>query len=332
RGSGLADVRPGPEAQLHEPRLAHQRGQRRAPDAGLGLHDGGRGQRLAGRRPRGGVRRIMGRLLLCSRRRHGGGQVDVPGRLPEFRATHLGAVPRGAQRPVRPRRDGRRTITSSAAVVDGKVYFAGGKTMYCLDAADGSLVWNKVIGGNPEAPSCEIDDADPTRIFSSPAVFQGNVDIGHPPDGANGYRGGIVARAAKPGAPRRRFEVGPVLDASGNPAPGPGQNRGCGPVWSSAAVDERNRLVFFGTGDCGFDAPPPYHEAILALQAGSLELRWAFRPRTSDACDFDLGASPNIIDLGGNRWVGEGGKDGTYYVLNRLTRSPGGQLAWNANV
>ena len=223
-------------------------------------------------------------------------------------------------------------ITSSAAVVDGKVYFAGGKTMYCLKAADGSLVWKKVICGNPEAPSCESDEADPTRIFSSPAVFQGNVYIGHTPDGANGYRGGIVALDATTGALRRRFEVDPVLDASGNPVPGPGQNRGCGPVWSSAAVDERNRLVFFGTGDCGFDAPPPYHEAILALQAGSLELRWAFRPRTSDACDFDFGASPNIIDLGGNRWVGEGGKDGTYYVLNRLTRSPGGQLVWNANV
>src|SRR5213076_3237771 len=107
-------------------------------------------------------------------------------------------------------------ITSSAAVVDGKVYFAGGKTMYCLDAADGSLVWKKVICGNPEAPSCESDEADPTRIFSSPAVFQGNVYIGHTPDGANGYRGGIVALDATTGALRRRFEVDPVLDASGN--------------------------------------------------------------------------------------------------------------------
>src|SRR5438094_6061763 len=49
-------------------------------------------------------------------------------------------------------------VSASPAVVDGKVYFAGGKTMYCLDAADGSLVWKKVICGNPEAPSCEIDD------------------------------------------------------------------------------------------------------------------------------------------------------------------------------
>src|SRR5207244_9689621 len=35
-------------------------------------------------------------------------------------------------------------ITSSAAVVDGRVYFAGGQTVYCLNAADGSLVWKEV--------------------------------------------------------------------------------------------------------------------------------------------------------------------------------------------
>jgi outer membrane protein assembly factor BamB len=221
-------------------------------------------------------------------------------------------------------------ITSSAAVVDGKIYFAGGKTVYCLNTADGSLVWKKVICGNPEAPSCETDDADPTRIFSSPAVYRRRVFIGHTTDGENGYRGGIVALDARTGALRRRFEVDPVLDADGKPLPGPGQNRGCGAVWSSAAVDRGT--VFFSTGDCGFDAPPPYHEAILALSAGSLRIKWAYRPRAGDICDFDFGASPNIIDLGGNRWIGDGGKDGTYYVLNRRTRNPGGDLVWRANV
>jgi len=223
-------------------------------------------------------------------------------------------------------------ITSSAAVVDGRVYFAGGKTMYCLNATDGSLVWKKVICGNPEAPSCESDAADPTRIFSSPAVFKRRVFIGHTTDGTNGYRGSIVSLNARTGKLRRRFEVDPTLDAGGNPVRGPGRNRGCGGVWSSGAVDERKRLVFFGTADCGFDAPPPYHEAILALRAGSLKVKWAYRPRAGDTCDFDFGASANVIDLGGNTWVGAGGKDGTYYVLNRLTRNRGGELVWQANV
>src|SRR5881296_936001 len=125
-------------------------------------------------------------------------------------------------------------ITSSAAVVDGRVYFGGGKTMYALNAADGSLVWKTVLCGNPEAPACASDDNDPTRIFSSPAVFKKKVYVGYTPDGENGYRGGIVVLRARDGKIRRRFEVDPMLDANGKPLKGPGLNRGCGPVWSSA--------------------------------------------------------------------------------------------------
>ena len=47
-----------------------------------------------------------------------------------------------------------------------------------------------------------------------------------------------------------------------------------------------------------------------------------------DKCDFDFGASPNIIDLANSRYLGIGGKDGTYYVLHRLT----GQFVWKKNV
>ncbi len=227
-------------------------------------------------------------------------------------------------------------ITSSAAVVDGRVYFGGGKTMYCLDAASGALVWKKVICGNPDAIDCASDAADPTRILSSPAVFKRKVYIGHTPDGANGYRGGIVALDARTGRQRWRFEVDPQLDANGVPIRVGrtvlAQNRGCGAVWSSAAIDVRRKLVFFGTGDCDFGAAPPYHEAILALRASSGRLRWAYRPRQGDSCDFDFGASANVIDIGENQWVGVGGKDGTYYVLNRTTRNPGGQLVWQSRV
>jgi len=39
------------------------------------------------------------------------------------------------------------------------------------------------------------------------------------------------------------------------------------------------------------------------------------------ACDFDFGASPNLIGLGFGHYVGIGRKDGTYYLLDRLTFS-----------
>ena len=101
-------------------------------------------------------------------------------------------VPAGTLPPDRSATDGG-LITSSAAVIDNKVYFAGGKTLYSLNAKDGSLRWKQVICGNPEVPNCSSDANDPTRIFSSPALFGGLLFIGHTVDGAPGYRGGFEA-------------------------------------------------------------------------------------------------------------------------------------------
>ncbi|MGH7857108.1 MAG: PQQ-binding-like beta-propeller repeat protein, partial [Candidatus Binatia bacterium] len=208
-------------------------------------------------------------------------------------------------------------ITSSAAVADGKVYFAGGKTVYCLNAADGSLVWNRVVCGNPDAANCEQDETDPSLIFSSPAVFEGKVYVGVTQDGRRRsemrFRGGFVAIDAATGAIVKRFET----DRDGTTT-GAVKNRSCGGVWSSAAIEEVNRLVVFNTADCDFDALPPFHEAILALDIDAAvwddsALAWYYRPRESDDCDYDFGASPNVIDIGGVRHVGNAGKDGFYY-------------------
>ena len=228
-------------------------------------------------------------------------------------------------------------ITSSAAVRGGRVDFAGGKTVYSLDAHDGSLLWKRVICGNPEAQNCEADPNDRTRIFSSPTVFDGLIFLGHTVQ-VNGYRGGFEALDARTGETVWHFEVDPLepnqaellADARGRQTEG--QNRGCGNVWSSAAVDTTYRLVFFGTADCNNVAVPPYHDAVIALNADSGRLRWVFRPDRSGACDFDFGASPNLIDLGSGHYVGIGGKDGTYYLLDRLTFRPQGRLVWSARV
>ena len=77
-------------------------------------------------------------------------------------------------------------ITSTAAVMHGQVIFAAGKTVYNLNARDGSLRWKHVICGNPEAPHCSTDVNDPTQIFSSPAVSNDLIYLGHTA-GADGY-------------------------------------------------------------------------------------------------------------------------------------------------
>jgi len=225
-------------------------------------------------------------------------------------------------------------IVGAAAVNGGHLYFGGGRTLYCLDAATGKLIWKRVLCGNPDDPSCDQDENDPAQIFSSAVVTGGLVIVGVSVDGADGYRGGIVAVDAASGAMKWRFEVDPILDANGNPALDArgtvkgGVNRGCGDVWSTGAVDEANGRIFFGTADCQGGADPPYHEAVLALHVATGTVVWAYRPRSSDTCDFDFGSSANLIDVGGAQLVGEGSKDGTYYVLDRKT----GALVWKTNV
>jgi len=224
----------------------------------------------------------------------------------------------GQMEPDRTNTDGG-IITSTATVTGGRVYFAAGRTVYCVNAngsTAGSVIWKHVVCGNPDDPMCALDGKDPNEIWSSPAIVDGKVIVGSSVDGAMGYRGGIVALDQSTGAQVWRLEVDPKLDASGNPLPSGGQNRGCGSVWSSGGIDTDDGLVFFGTGDCQSDADPPYHEALLAIDYATGKVKWTYRPRMTDTCDFDFGASPNLMTVSGKRQVGIGSKDGTYYVLD----------------
>lgn len=223
-------------------------------------------------------------------------------------------------------------VTSTALVQDGKVYFAGGKTLYALRASNGRLLWKRVLCGNPDVAGCEHDDADPTRIFSSPVIRHGRLLVGRSVDGAPGYRGGIDAIDPDDGHVVWSFEVDPVVDASGAPVRGPdgrvlAQNRGCGNVWTSASI--AGDLAIFGTADCQGLAAGPYTETLLALDARTGALAWTFRANDeANTCDFDFGATANVFSSKKETDLGVGNKNGTYYLLN----AKDGSLKWKTNV
>lgn len=257
-----------------------------------------------------------------------------------------------ADRPIGPD-DG--LIGGSATVVNGRVYFGAGRTFYSVDATQldevknpdltpkPKLHWKTLICGNPDAPNCDQDMKDHNRLRPSPIYFEGSIFVGFTMNGADGGRGGFLKIKADPDDPQtppgtiqKRFETDYLMDddhtfsidANGVPH-GTVQTRGCGGVWSSAAVDAVNKVVVFGTADCGFEAEPPFHEAIIALNTADLSVAWYYRPRPTDGCDFDFGASPNVIDLDRDndgvkeRYIGEGGKDGYYYLLKAMPAGVG---------
>ena len=199
----------------------------------------------------------------------------------------------------------RNQVESTPLVVGGTVYFGmdvndvptGKGGFYAVDASDGTLVWYfDVETGSVCRPDPERRDPQVRRL---------------PQRGA--------ARPPRR-LPRRRARAAATT----------GHRNGCGNVWSSAAHDPTAGLLYFGTSNCDTDAdpgtpvpPPPmprYDEALVALRTDGTPA-WSWRPREVDNDDLAFGAAPNLftIDVDGTptEVVGIGGKDGTYYVLDR---------------
>src|SRR5262249_18554749 len=162
------------------------------------------------------------------------------------------------------------------------------RTLYCLKAATGTLVWKHVLCGNPDDANCNQDDNDPALIFSS-AVLTGGVGVvGGRGGSAAGARGGIGGgwaarrgdRGAVWGGAGRLRGVDQFLDERGTRAGDRrervlgGMTRGGGNVWPTGGVGEAAGLFFSAPGDAKGEAPPPYHEAVLALDIATGRVVW----------------------------------------------------------
>ena len=198
----------------------------------------------------------------------------------------------------------RNQIESTPIVAHGTAYFgmdvndvATGKGgFYAVDVSDGSLVWYFDV---ETGATCRPDPDDDIRRFDG---YHTELELGLP----SGFL------SSRPGCDHDRSPTG------------------CGNVWSSAAYDPDREALYFGTSNCDTDddpdtpAPtpimPPYDEALVALGVDGAPL-WRWRPREVDNDDLAFGAVPNLfsIDIDGVLVdvVGLGGKDGTYYVIDR---------------
>lgn len=198
----------------------------------------------------------------------------------------------------------RNQVESTPVVAHGTVFVgmdvndvATGKGgFFAVDLDDGSLVWWFDVD---TGTTCRPDPGDDIRRFDS---YHDEAELGLP-------AGFFASRTG--------------CDFDRSPT-------GCGNVWSSAAYDADREALYFVTSNCDTDldpttpAPtpimPPHDEAIVALGIDGAAL-WRWRPREVDNDDLAFGAVPNLftIDVDGTPTdvLGVGGKDGTYYVLDR---------------
>jgi outer membrane protein assembly factor BamB len=242
----------------------------------------------------------------------------------------------------------------------GKVYFVGfNATLYCLHASDLKQVWSvslrtRDLGHNQPVdtfqPGPDINaEPPPAAGWSAPLVVNGRVYLGIG-EGENtnlnsfvfcldANTGNVIwiycTNQYVAGQPNRPNDL-PANAVDPNTLPKMFTSNATTPVtlgcsvWGCIAYDEKLNRLYCPTGNGVPDGPlptPGWSNGLLSLDAGSgafvafYQIPAASNYRDSDI-DVDVGASPTLFDLGSQRVVGVGCKNGSFHVLDANTLAP----------
>ncbi|MDB5685628.1 MAG: glucose dehydrogenase, partial [Rhizorhabdus sp.] len=170
-------------------------------------------------------------------------------------------------------------------------------------------------------------------VTSPPQLVRGRLVLGGwVIDGQQtGEPSGVVrAFDAVTGAFSWAFDIGKP-DFHGLPPAGQSFTRGTPNSWAPMSADEALGLVYIPTGN----ATPDYYGAhrtanddryassVIALDANSGAVRWAFQTTHHDVWDYDVGSPPTLVDLpGGVKGLLQPTKRGEIFFLDRVTGKP----------
>ncbi len=242
-----------------------------------------------------------------------------------------------------------RGIASTPAVVSGKVYFSAlnGK-LYCVDAATMAQDWVVDLRKQDLAHNQPVDHGgDWATGWSSPVVVGERMYVGsgegeHDTFGyvycINAVNGNVewlfcTDKFDDPNNPGNENQANvippshwtgvgaipaPFVVAQSDPA-----HPGSAP-WSSAAYDAGLHRIYIGTGNAEPDnalPDPRYASGIISLDASTGEYKGFFQPAPGDSYrptadfDVDVPGAPTIFSRSGQRLVGIGSKNGSYFLL-----------------
>jgi alcohol dehydrogenase (cytochrome c) len=217
-------------------------------------------------------------------------------------------------------------ISRGVAVAYGKVFSAQlDGHVVALDARTGKLLW-------------QTDHADalpaPAYFYSftmAPLVYNGLVLVGNA--GAEWpTRGFLEALDVNTGKLVWRFNTTAAPNEPGGKSwAGDSWKYGGGSVWNSPAIDVKNGLILFATGNPNPDldgtsrkGDNAYTDSIVAIDAKTGKLKWWNQQVAHDVWDYDACAPVVLFDTIDQHGklvpaAAEAGKVGNVFIVNRLT-------------
>jgi polyvinyl alcohol dehydrogenase (cytochrome) len=202
-------------------------------------------------------------------------------------------------------------VTSQATVAGNTVYVGGGDSaVYALDRTTGNQIWRVSLA----------DPASGSYIWSSIVPYQNAIYLGVASLGDCPLVRGAVVRIdpRDPQQPLIRYLMDPDETGAG--------------VWSTPAIDAVTNTMFLntGNGDIQDISTGNWSEAMLAVDAGTLEIKASFLlPSDEVDADLDWGSSPTLFTPpGGVPLVAATAKDGVLYALQQSDLS----LAWKTQI
>lgn len=201
-------------------------------------------------------------------------------------------------------------ISSTPAYENGTLYLGGGDGYwYALNASTGEVDWRYYVGAPPA-----VNDYD----WASALVYQNSVYIGVASCADNPLvRGALIqVNITGPHTANHTFYTVPPGEIGDS-------------IWTSPAVDPQNNTIWVTTGNqaAGY---PPYANAVIALNASTLNLTGSWQVPYNDTLntDSDFGSTPSVIQTAtGIPLVIASDKNGYTYALNRSNVTSNGSWA-----
>lgn len=200
------------------------------------------------------------------------------------------------------------------AVAYGKAYFLTvDNDLIALNAKTGKKIWSKSVA-NAQAGYSET---------MAPTVYDHKVFVGSA-GGEWPLRGFVAAYNADNGKQVWRFHT---TDSHGTWS-GDSWKTGGGTVWTTPAIDTKDGLVIFSTGNPNPDLDGSvrkgknlYTDSIVALHLNNGHLAWYYQEVPHDVWDYDAVSNVLLFDAKVNGHTvpaaGEAGKVGWFYIVNR---------------